>query len=476
VNLVVRRAAAALSAVLVAGLVTLTPADARQQVGSPGAPGIGDSYFPQDGNGGYDVAHYDIHDTYRIRSGALSGWTDVRARATQDLSSLNLDLVLTPDAVTVDGRPATYAKAGRHELRVTPAAPIARGTRFVVRVRYHGIPRRIGWSGKKPFLSTRDETMATNEPHIAPWWFPANDHPRDKATYDITVRVPRGNQAISNGVQVGRSTAGGWTSWHWRMRQPMASYLAFFAAGRFRIEHGVSHGRPWTNAVSRVFSRQVQNQQLRLMRSTPGIVAWLETQFGHYPFSSTGGVVTSLFSGFALENQSRPTYPFLGTGHQAHTVVVHELAHQWFGDQVSVERWRDLWLNEGFATWVEWRYHETHGRQSAGTRLRREYAAHPAGDAFWRTPVGNPGPHRMFTPPVYLRGAMTLQALRQRIGDAAFHRVLRTWVRRHSYGNGTTEQLEQLAEQVSGKNLGGFFEAWLHSGTKPGRTAANGLG
>ncbi len=475
-NLVVRRAAAALCAVLVAGLVTPTPADAREPASTPGASGIGDGYFPLDGNGGYDVAHYGIHDTYRIRTGALSGWTDVRARATQDLSSFHLDLVLTPDAVSVDGRPAAYAKAGLHELTVTPAAPIARGTTFVVRVRYHGSPGRIGWAGEKPFLRSPDETMATNEPHIAPWWFPANDHPFDKARYDVTVRVPRGSQAISNGRQVSRTTAGGWTSWHWRMRQPMASYLAFFAAGRFRLEHGVSNGLPWTNAVSRSLSRQAQRQQLRLMRRTPGIVAWLASQFGRYPFSSTGGVVTSLFSGFALENQSRPTYPFLVPGHEAQTVVVHELAHQWFGDQVSVRRWRDVWLNEGFATWVEWRYDETHGRQSAARRLRSEYAARPAGDAFWKVPVSDPGAQRMFGQPVYLRGGMTLQALRQRIGTAAFQRLLRAWVRQHSYGNGNTEEFEALAERVSGKRLGGFFHAWLRSPTKPARTAANGLG
>ena len=474
-NLVVRRAAAALSVVLVAGVLTHTPADAGAPVARPGSSGIGDRYFPLDGNGGYDVLHYDIHDTYRVRSGALSGWTAVRARATQDLSSLNLDLVLTPDAVTVDGRRATYTKPDRHELKVTPAAPIARGSTFVVRVRYHGTPRLIAWAGKKPFLWSPEETMATNEPHIAPWWFPANDHPSDKAAYDITVRVPRRSQAISNGVRVSRTTTGGWTSWHWRMRRPMASYLAFFAAGRFRIEHGVSHGLPWTDAVSTSFSRPVQDQQLRLVRSTPGIVAWLETQFGPYPYSSTGGVVSSLFAGFALENQSRPTYPFLGAGHQAHTVLVHELAHQWFGDQVSIERWRDLWLNEGFATWVEWRYDETHGAQSAGRRLESEYAAHPAGDAFWQTRIADPGPGRMFGQPVYLRGAMTLQALRQRIGDAAFNRLLRAWVRQHSYGNATTAQLEHLAEQVSGKHLRGFFDAWLRTGSRPAHTAANGL-
>ena len=148
-----RRLAATLSALLVTGLVAVPPADAGEALGTPGARGIGDSYFPKDGNGGYDVEHYDIHDTYRLRSGLLTGWTDVTARATQDLSSLSLDLVLTPDAVSVDGRPVAFAKAGRHELTVTPVATIPTGTEFVVRVKYHGT--RAGRLGRRAAVLRR---------------------------------------------------------------------------------------------------------------------------------------------------------------------------------------------------------------------------------------------------------------------------------------------------------------------------------
>ena len=470
-----RRLAATLAALLVTGLVAVPPADAGEALGTPGARGIGDSYFPDDGNGGYDVEHYDIHDTYRLRSGVLTGWTDVSARATQDLSSLNLDLVLTPDAVSVDGQPVTFAKAGRHELTVTPAATIPTGTEFVVRVKYHGTPGKVAWDGERPFFAEPDEVVAMNEPHVAPWWFPSNDHPQDKARYDITVRVARGNAVISNGSRVSRTVSGPWTRSHWRMTQPMASYLAFFAAGRFRVQSGVSRGLPWTVAVSSWFDRRTQDQQLRLLRRTPGVVHWLATQFGPYPFDSTGGVMTSIATGFALENQSRPTYPYLGTGHEARSVVVHELAHQWFGDQVSVERWRDIWLNEGFATWAEWRYDETHGGAKGWQRLLREYAAHPANRAFWRLRIANPGPSRMFNQPVYDRGAMTLQALRHRIGTTAFLTVLRRWVEQNAYAGATTAEFEALAETVSGQDLDGFFDRWLRTGSKPARTAANGL-
>jgi aminopeptidase N len=440
-----------------------------------GGNGIGDSYFPEDGNGGYDVSHYDVHDHYGIDSERLHGWTDVTLVPRQDLSRFNLDLMLTPDAVTVDGAPASFRKSDKHELVVTPAKSIGAGTTVTVRVRYHGRPGTLGFDGTRPWFANHHEAMATNEPQIAPWWFPANDHPRDKATYDITVSVPRGNQVLSNGELVSHTTGDTSTTWHWQMKQPMASYLAFFAAGRFRIESGTLHGFPYTIAVSKRFRSAVQTQQLSLLRQSSGVVSWLQSLFGPYPFTSTGGVVTSLYTGFALENQGRPTYEYLGSGHSAHTVLVHELAHQWFGDDISVSHWRDIWLNEGFASFVEWKYDETHGGTKAQTRLLRQYREHGAGSGFWKLKIANPGPARMFDYPVYDRGAMALQALRHRIGNRAFMTTLRGWVADKSYGNGSIGQFQAVAEQVSGQQLDGFFDAWLRSSTKPARTASNGL-
>ena len=459
---------------LLAGLV-LEPHAGAVPADPAGSDGAGDAYYPLDGNGGYDVRHYDIHDTWRIRSGALAGWTDVTATATQTLSSFHLDLVLAVDSVTVDGSPASYTRDGGHELVVTPLTPIESGQSFVVRVAYHGHPADIAFGGEKPFFTDGHETMATNEPHIAPWWFPADDHPSDKATFDISIRVAAGRQALSNGRLVRRSVSGRWATWHWRMSRPMATYLAFFAAGSFRIERGVHDGLPWLDAVSRQYGKRVQDDAMRLMRSTPAIVSWLQTQYGRYPFGSTGGLTTAFFTGFALENQGRPTYPFFGSGRQARVTVVHELAHQWFGDEVSVQRWRDIWLNEGFASWTEWRYTETHGGERAQHRLEREYAGRPASRSFWRLVVADPGPAHLFDARVYERGAMALQALRHRMGTTTFLHLLRTWAAQHAYGNATIEQFEALAEQVSGRQLDGFFTAWLHTGTRPAWTAANGL-
>ena len=150
------------------------------------------------------------------------------------------------------------------------------------------------------------------QPHIAPWWFPANDHPRDKATFDLHVRVPRGREAVANGRLVGRDVGRDWTSWHWRSRQPMAPYLAFFAAGDFRLERGTAGGTPYVLAVSERLTAPQQRGALALMRRTPRVLAWLEHRLGDYPFDSTGGLTTSLHPGFALENQTRPTYPYVG--------------------------------------------------------------------------------------------------------------------------------------------------------------------
>jgi aminopeptidase N len=473
----------AVAGVLAAPVVALE--SAGDTAAEPGSAGLGDPYFPIDGNGGYDVQHYDVDVRYEIASARISGTATIRATATQHLSRFNLDLVLGVDAVTVDGAPltrgealpgsATYTKPRRHELAVAPGTAIPAGHVFTVTVAYHGTPAAIGYQRNQPWVHGPEEAMATNEPHIAPWWFPANDHPRDKATFDLTIAVPSGNQAISNGELLGTTEGEEWSTWRWRMSDPMAPYLAFFAAGRFEWEQGVSHGLPYVNAVSKGLTPADRTRAMGLMRRSPAIVRWLEKHLGAYPFDSTGGVTTSLHSGFALENQSRPTYPYLGNGSYGRSVVVHELAHQWFGDEVSVHRWRDIWLNEGFASWAEWRYDEAHGGPRAHRTMLEHYAGYPRGDSFWRLSIGDPGPRRLFAYPVYERGAMAVQALRHRIGNADFRELLKTWVQRRADRTGRVGQFRRLAESISDERLGTFFNAWLHTKEKPRRTAANGL-
>jgi aminopeptidase N len=322
-----------------------------------------------------------------------------------------------------------------------------------------------------------------NQPHMAPWWFPANDHPRDRAMVRTSITVPKDQQVVANGRRLDRVVHGGLATTTWRAEEPMVPYLAFFAAGHFAVDSGTRDGRPWTVAVSRTLGTAQQRTAMDLMRRTPRLVEWLEQQLGAaYPFSVTGGLTTGLDPSFALENQTRPTYPYLGSSPWAVRTVVHELAHQWFGDSVAVDQWRDTWLNEGTATFFERRWTETHGGQTAARWLRQAYDDMDADDGFWHHQVAEPCPSHascvdsIFASWVYDRGAMTLQALRNLVGEGDFWEVLRRWAVERAGRTGDTAAFEALAEQVSGRDLGGFFEAWLHTARKPADTEANGLG
>ncbi|HEX5087055.1 MAG TPA: M1 family metallopeptidase, partial [Nocardioides sp.] len=430
---------------------------------TPGAPGIGDPYFPRDGNGGIDVLHYDIRDTYVFGSGELRGRTRLQVRATQDLSRFDLDFLLPVRSVKVDGRRARFRQVGDHELRITPAAPLASGSRFRVSVEYAGTPGSIGSAGEHNWLADRDEVVAMNEPHMAAWWFPANDHPRDKAGFDIRITVPRHKQVVANGVLVSKRKRHRLATTHWRAVEPMATYLAFFAAGSFDVHTTTCLGVPDVFAVSRRPARGSTSPAAQVLADrTCSIVTTFSSVLGPYPFSAMGGLATGLPVGFALENQTRPTYPApaaMDTG-----LLAHELAHQWFGDSVSVAAWRDIWLNEGFAQYLSTYYVlEAGAGRSLQTWLTDGYDSYPPSSTFWTLPIDDPGPARLFDSAVYTRGAMAVQALRHRIGDPAFWTLLRTWVSERRYGNGSVADFEALAGTVSGQDLTAFFTAWLHA-------------
>ncbi|RYB95426.1 M1 family peptidase [Nocardioides oleivorans] len=468
--------AGALSATLAVGLAGAS-ATAEVPASAPvdGASGIGDPYWPLDGNGGIDVSSYRIDNHYALASKRLSGSTKVRLTATQDLSSFSLDFLLKVSKVTVDGEKAKFDKSdGGHELRITPREPLAAGTKHAVVVTYDDHPAKYSYAGEKNWLASSSEVVAMNEPHMAPWWFPSNDHPLDKAIVDVRVTVPKGREVISNGKLKGRTTGKQGTTWHWKADEPMVPYLAFFAAGDFTIAKGTHRGLPWLVAVSQQLSDADQASSMRLMKKTPTVISALEKDLGDYPFSVVGGLTTGLNPGFALENQTRPTYPAVGGSYTS--LVVHELAHQWFGDDIAVHHWSDIWLNEGFASFMEWRWAETHGGRSADATLRSYYGNVAASNDLWKVVVSDPGAEKVFDSAVYGRGSMALQALRNRVGDDVFWKILRTWIAEQKGGNGSTDQFESMASRVSGQDLSGFFEVWLRTPSKPANTVENGLG
>ncbi|NUR87509.1 MAG: M1 family metallopeptidase [Nonomuraea sp.] len=429
-----------------------------------GAAGIGDKDFPTDGNGGYDVTHYGLQIDYTPSSKHLAGVATIQATAGQRLSSFNLDLSgLEVGAVTVDGKPATFSRKGT-ELTVTPGAELASGAKFTVRVTYSGVPkpikdpRNLGTFG---WIPTTDGAFVTCEPDGAKTWFPGNDHPADKATYDFEITVPKGLTALANGEMTRPArTSGGKTTFFWREKHPMVTYLATATLGKFAMKQGKTPGGiPLVAAVDPKFKGSLN----RLYTTSGQVTDYWSKIFGRYPFSSTGGIVDNFAAGYALENQTKPIY---GGFEPDESIIAHELAHQWFGDSVSIKRWKDLWLNEGFATYAEWLWAEHKGTNTADD-IFKSYMERPASDAMWKYPPGVAKPSDLFNESVYTRGGMALHALRKEIGDATFFKLLKTWTARYRYGNATTAQFVAMAEKLSGKQLDKLFDAWLFQRKKP---------
>jgi aminopeptidase N len=450
------------------------PAADHEPTFTPGRPGIGDEYFPLAGNGGYDVTHYGLAVRYQPRTDLLVGRAAIHASATQNLSRFNLDFEgLTVRSVRVDGRRATWRHDGG-ELIITPSRGLRAGHHFTTVVRYDGVPRTLpDGSG---FIHTDDGILVIGEPQVAATWFPVNDHPSDKASYTFRVTAPRGLEAVANGILTKRHAHGAWRTWTWQAREPMASYLATANIGQFDL-HFYRHRGIWMlDAIDPdLFEREGT-------APPPGVVArrsfarhgeildFLASRFGPYPFNAAGGIVDDAEGlGFALENQTRPIYArdFFTDRLQADFVVVHELAHQWYGDSLAVRRWRDIWLNEGFASYAEWLWSEHEGLGTAQELFDAYYGGIPADDPFWRLRIGDPGPDSLFDGAVYIRGAMTLHSLRLRVGDADFFTILRRWARVHEGGNVSTPQFVRLAERVSGEQLDDLFDTWLYTSTKP---------
>ncbi|WP_290870405.1 M1 family metallopeptidase [Hamadaea sp.] len=434
----------------------------------PGAAGIGDPYYPTYGNGGYDVASYAIKVKYDPKTDRLTGDVTITATATSDLSAFDLDLRgMTVQSVEVNEKPATQARTG-DELVITPDSGLATGAKFTVRVVYDGVPGSVTDPevGKMGFFHTADGAFVVGEPESASLWFPVNDHPQDKAVYDVEVTVPAGLTAISNGVPGPQKTEAGWTTWKWSESTPMASYLTTLAIGDYRVVNSTHKGKPVVLGVTKQVAAGAADTS---MSHTVAIADYLESVFGAYPFDSYGGVVVKDDDlHFALECQSRPVYSagFFRRGVND-SVVVHELAHQWFGDSVSVKTWPDIWLNEGFASYAEWLWAEYKHTSTAQKMFDNVYATSDA--SIWRTPPAKPGKKELFGDSPYDRGAMTLHALRKAVGDKAFFEILKKWAEQKAGGVATTEEFIALAEQVSGKQLDALFQAWLYGTKKPAK-------
>src|SRR5215218_10227645 len=370
----------------VAVLAVAAPAGAADRF-TPGSPGLGDPFFPLAGNGGYDVAHYGLRLGYDPAIRHLDGRATIRAVATQDLSRFDLDLRgFAISRLSVNGRKASFTRQGQ-ELVITPARGLPAGRAFTVVVHYAGVPVVVtdpdesieGW------VPTDDGAFVVNEPQGSPGWYPVNDNPRDKATYDFTITVPEGHTVMANGELDSHTTAGGEETWRWSEDAPMAPYLATATNGVFQTDFYTSDsGLPMFDAVdpnTRSRTADPPNPGLAFARLAPQgqVIAYFSDLYGAYPFTTGGGIVDWAPSvGYALESQTRANYHRVPGA----STVVHEISHQWFGNAVTLAVWPDIWLNEGFATWSEWIYAEDHGGPSAQETFDELYAIPESDPAF----------------------------------------------------------------------------------------------
>ncbi|MDR3034546.1 MAG: M1 family metallopeptidase, partial [Kitasatospora sp.] len=394
------------------------------------------------------------------------------ARATTDLTSLNLDFAHGKvRSVEVDGLPAGFKRAGE-DLVVTPEHPVLSGERMRVTVRHTSDPargRRGGW------VRTRDGLAMANQPDAAHWVFPCNDHPADKALFAFHVLAPRGYTVVASGLPLRRLRTGSRTAWTYRTEHPMATELAQVSIGRSAVlrQRG-PHGLPLRHVVP----RKLRARLAPVVRKTAGQIGWMEKQVGPFPFETYGVLMADAKTGFELETQTLSLFETrvftgkVGRSHAAEAIMVHELAHQWFGDSVSPETWSDLWLNEGHATWYQDLWLARTRTQKLVDRMRQAYRYSDG----WRKAGGPPAAPRgpkpggklsIFRPVVYEGSALVLYALRQEIGKDAFQRLERAWVSRYADGTADTADFTALASETAGKDLSGFLHGWLYGKKTP---------
>jgi aminopeptidase N len=444
------------------------------------------------------VQHYDLDITYTPPDpspapveGQLDGIATIDLVATQDLDRFNLDLRgMQVRSLTVNGKPATAIAppdsgvdvegaaywqvqdddARIWELTVQPRPKIKAGESVRLVIEYGGTtirPRDIegalyGW------VTTRDGAMVVSEPDGSMTWYPVSDHQTDKATYSFEITVPEGKVAVANGLPAkDPETQDGWTTWYWDAPDLQASYLTTASVGDFdlRETYYSSSGVPIIDAVDTKLSANALNTTNASLALQPAMIDFFESLFGDYPFNSYGSIVDNDSVGYALETQTRPVY----SSQASQGTVAHELAHMWFGNAVSPERWHSIWLNEGWATYGTWLWTEHRGGTTAQQAYNNWYA--PARTpAYWSFQIGDPGPFGLFATQVYNRGAATLHALRVEVGDDAFFAGARLWLERYNDSSGTSEDFQAVYEEVTGEDLDWFFQIWLWDQVKPPAT------
>lgn len=443
--------------------------------GEIGAVGIGDRLYPMLGNGGYDVERYRF-DLAFAPDGTVEAVAVIDLIATQTLSGFNLDLAdLVVSKVSISGETVVFRHNDR-ELEVSLGTAVASGDPVEVTVEYHGLPTALpadavpfspGWT------TGRDVSYLFSQPDGAQSLFPVNDHPADRAEVELTVHVPMGMEAVSGGELVSESSDGSRDTVVWRMTD-IAPYLIPLAVGELslvsdRVVDGVRYD-VWTS------DRLTDSAAITAFERQPDIVAFFEERFGPYPFVRAGALIVDDDLGAALETQTIPTYT-ARSSEWGEVVIAHELAHQWFGDAISLEQWDDIWLNEGFATFAHWLWiEERFGPAAFAREVTGAYevfsgadlvdegvdpgvASRRVRDAF--PPPDDPRPSDLFNASVYERAGLGLVGLRDLVGDQRMFDFVKEYVSQFSGTTISTQQFIDVVAEQLGSEAADLIRAWV---------------
>ncbi|MFD7844253.1 M1 family metallopeptidase [Nocardia sp. NPDC059764] len=427
-----------------------------------------DDYLPQNGNRGYRVSRYDLELVYKVASNRLAGRADITAVTTgaRDRLALDLSQALSVSKVLVNGaKPAKYAHQ-RGKLVITPRQRVPAGGALVLTVQYAGPPMPVrGPWGEVGWEELTEGALVASQPNGAASWFPCDDHPSSKASYRISITTDSPYYAQANGTLVRKQTKASQTTWVYEQPEPMATYLATIQIGHYRKQR-IDAPR------GSVPMQAVLPPRLRLpfehdFARQPRMMEVFSELFGPYPFEAYTVVVTDDELEIPIEAQGISVF---GANHcdgqrGSERLVAHELAHQWFGNSLTIRQWRDIWLHEGFACYAEWLWSAAAGGPSADQLARtahRNLARLPQ-DIL----LADPTPEFMFDDRVYKRGALTLHALRLQLGDATFFDLLRAWTARYRHASVSTDEFTDLAGHYSNQSLRPFWDAWLHARPLP---------
>jgi aminopeptidase N len=440
---------------------------ARKRAAKKGSAPVIDPYLPGAGNFGYRVSRYELELEYKVAINRLTGAATITAVTLAELKTFTLDLsdALSVTKVSVNGKRPAQFRASAGKLHITLADRLPAGAAMTITVRYGGTPRPIRslW-GEVGFEELTEGVLVAGQPNGAASWFPCDDHPSAKASFRVQISTESPYFALANGKLLARRARAGMTTWVYEQAEPTSTYLITLQIGVYERHRMAKNGVEifavlpdrLRDAFDHDFARQPQMMKL------------FTKLFGPYPLS-TGYTVVVTDDDLEIPLEAQGISIF-GANHcdgrrGEERLIAHELAHQWFGNSVTAQRWRHIWLHEGFACYAEWLWSEHCGERTA-EQWARHYHQRLA-DSPQDLVLADPGPRDMFDDRIYKRGALTLHALRTHIGDTNFFALLKDWAERHRHATVVTDDFVDLAGRYCDDSLRPLWAAWLYAAEVP---------